>query len=40
MDNFIDTTLNDVVKVHPMYCNINLKNHITDILKKKYEGIC
>lgn len=40
MDNFIETTLNDVVKVHPVYCNINLKNHITDILKKKYEGIC
>ena len=40
MDNFIETSLNDVVKVHPVYCNMNLKNHIIDILKKKYEGIC
>ena len=40
MDNFIETTLNDVVKVHPIYCNNNLTNHIVDILKKKYEGIC
>lgn len=40
MDNFIETSLNDVVKVHPVFCNSNLQIHIIDILKKKYEGIC
>jgi DNA-directed RNA polymerase subunit E'/Rpb7 len=40
MDNFIQITNHDVVKVAPSLLNSDYSNNVLKILKHKYEGVC
>jgi DNA-directed RNA polymerase subunit E'/Rpb7 len=39
-NNFFETILEDNIKLSPKLLNNNYEKHITNLLKKKYEGIC